>query len=71
MAVFALTGSNSLASTGNWEKSKVIECDLNLFNKLKPIKLYIFIINQVTAAKLSKRLKLVAVHIQKNMILKK
>ena len=36
MTLFALTGSNSLASTGSWEKSKVIECDLALFNKLKP-----------------------------------
>ena len=36
MTIFALTGSNSLSSTGSWEKSKVIECDLNLFNKLKP-----------------------------------
>ena len=36
MTLFALTGSNSLSSTGSWEQSKVIECDLNLFNKLKP-----------------------------------
>ena len=36
MTIFALTGSNSLSSTGSWEKSKVIECDVNLFNKLKP-----------------------------------
>lgn len=35
MTLFALTGSNSLASTGNWEKSKVIELDANLFNSLK------------------------------------
>ena len=34
MTVFALTGSNSLSSTGSWEQSKVIECDLNLFNLL-------------------------------------
>ena len=36
MTIFALTGSNSLASTGSWSASKIIECDLNLFNKLKP-----------------------------------
>ena len=36
MNLFALTGSNSLSSTGSWSASKIIECDLNLFNKLKP-----------------------------------
>jgi len=34
MTIFALTGSNSLASTGNWEQSKVTELDLTLFNQL-------------------------------------
>ena len=34
MTIFALTGSNSLASTGNWEQSKVTELNLDLFNKL-------------------------------------
>tara|TARA_B100000131_G_scaffold322393_1_gene376175 strand:+ start:808 stop:1194 length:387 start_codon:yes stop_codon:yes gene_type:complete len=32
--MFALTGPNSLSSTGSFEKSKVTELDLNLFNQL-------------------------------------
>ena len=32
--MFALTGPNSLASTGSFEKSKVNELNLDLFNKL-------------------------------------
>ena len=36
MTLFALTGSNSLASTGNWSESEVIELDKKLFDSLKP-----------------------------------
>ena len=36
MTLFALTGSYTLSSTGNWNQSKVIELDANLFNSLKP-----------------------------------
>ena len=32
--MFALTGPNSLSSTGSYEASKVTELDLNLFNQL-------------------------------------
>ena len=32
--MFALTGPNSLSSTGSFEKSKVTELNLDLFNKL-------------------------------------
>ena len=32
--MFALTGPNSLSSTGSFEKSKVTELDFNLFDKL-------------------------------------
>ena len=32
--MFALTGPNSLSSTGSFEKSKVTELDLTLFNQL-------------------------------------
>ena len=32
--MFALTGPNSLSSTGSFEKSKVTELNLNLFNQL-------------------------------------
>ena len=32
--MFALTGPNSLSSTGSFEKSKVTQLDLNLFNQL-------------------------------------
>ena len=34
MTLFALTGVNSLASTGSWSASKVTELDLTLFNQL-------------------------------------
>ena len=34
MTIFALTGNNSLSSTGSWEQSKVTQLDLTLFNKL-------------------------------------
>ena len=71
MAVFALTGSNSLASTGNWEKSKVIECDLNLFNKLKPNQIIYIHYQSSYSGETIKAVIVGAVHIQKNMILKK
>tara|TARA_B100001250_G_scaffold368085_1_gene350537 strand:+ start:2406 stop:2777 length:372 start_codon:yes stop_codon:yes gene_type:complete len=32
--MFALTGPNSLSSTGSFKKSKVTQLDLNLFNQL-------------------------------------
>ena len=35
MAIFALTGVNSLSSTGSWSASKVIQLDADLFNSLK------------------------------------
>ncbi len=35
MAIFALTGSNSLSSTGSWSESEIIQLDANLFNNLK------------------------------------